>query len=273
MPFEITQNLPANPRVTVKFSGLMVFQPGADNTCDVGVHQRSPSHVFQVILVVNRPNQAATLIPVLTGPLRAPIVIRLGSTSPSAGDFKVFEKGTFTQTLQGSDRHDARWAINLQSPVRDIKVNEGAKPFVTLKTGVLFTPSLTPQILKPKFTRPPAAEMEIERFASELAVAIEQPGGGTKVILEWTDGGNQRSIALPLGTDTDVEDENTEYTLYFINEPPNFGSEPHDEMALYYQVLRRNGEPIHERDQCKLKFDMNLIRLDQMPCNPVRLDP
>lgn len=269
MPFEKTENLPANPLVTVKFSGLMVFQPGADNTCDVGVHRLSTSHVFQVLLVISRPNTVPTLIRVLTGPLSSQFVIRLGSAGPSAGDFKVFEKGNFTHTLQGSDRHDARWAINLQSPDRDIKVNEGGNPGLTLKTGTLFAPSLTPTALKPKFTRPPAAEMEIERFASELAVAIEPPAA-TRVLLEWTDEGNPQSIALPFGDD---DEGGTRYTVYFLNEPPNFNSEPHDEMALYYDILRRNGEPIHERDQCKLKFEKNVIRLDQMPCNPVRLDP
>lgn len=269
MPFETTQNLPSDPLVTVKFTGLMVLQPGADNTCDVGVHNVSTTHVFQAILVVSKPDNPPTLIPLFSGPLQAPFMIRLGSATPSAGDFKVFEKEPFTQTLQGSDRHDARWAINLQSPAGDIKVNEGAMPFVTLKTGVLYTPSLSAQVLKPKFTRPPAAEKEIERFASELAVAIKPPGG-TKVVLEWRDGENRRTVALPFGSD---DDDDTRYTVYLINEPPNFGSELHDEMALYYQVLQRNGQPIEERDRCKLKIKKDQVRLDQMPCNPITLNP
>src|SRR5215211_278653 len=156
MPFEKTQNLPPNPLVTVKFSGLLVLQPGANNTCNVGVHRFNFTHLFQAILVVSKQGQAApTLITLLTGPLQAPFLIRL-EPDPGAGDFKVFEKDPFTQTSQGSHKNDARWAINLQSPDGDIKVNEGAMPFVTLKTGVLFTPDLSKEDLKPKFTRPPA---------------------------------------------------------------------------------------------------------------------
>src|SRR5829696_7549739 len=114
MPFETTQNLPANPLVTVKFSGLMVLQPGDNKTCNVGVHRFNRTHLFQVILVISKPNQAPTLITLFTGPLQDNFLIRLDPDPGAAGDFKVFEKEPFTHTAQGSDPNDARWAINLQ---------------------------------------------------------------------------------------------------------------------------------------------------------------
>lgn len=268
MPFETTPNLPGNPLVTVKFSGLMVLHPGADNTCNVGVHKVEPTHLFQAILVVSKRGQVApTLITLLTGPLLAPFLIRL-DPDPGAGDFKVFEKGPFNPTAPGSDDKDSRWAINLQSPDGDIKVNEGAMPFVTLKTGVLFTPSLSKKVLKPKFKRPPAKDaMELEHFAAELAVAIDRPPG-KNVKLEWTDPARQMNKTLPL------DDEDTHYTIYFINEPPNLGAAEHDELKLYYKILQRNGAPVPETEQCTLDVEIPpQFRLDQIPCNPVTLNP
>lgn len=266
MPFEPTQNLPPDPLVTVKFSGLLVIHPGADNTCDVGVHKFNSTHVFQVILVVSKPGEAPTLIPLLTGPLQDRFLVRL-NPDLGAGDFKAFEKGDFTQTLRGSDPKDARWAINLQSSDSDIKVNQGGMPFVTLTTGVLFAPSLSDETLKPKLKRPPATRsMPLEHFAPELAVAIE-PRAGTTVELAWENFGNPFKKTLP-------RNGATRYTVYFINEPPNLGSDPHDELALYYRILRRNGAVIPDTEQCELTFEIDHHeRLDQIPCNPVTLNP
>ena len=268
MPFEKTQILPSDPLLTVKFSGLLVLQPGADRTCDVGVHKFNRTHLFQAILVVSKVNQAPTLITLLTGPLQSQFLIR-PVPDPGIGDFKVFEKDPFTQTLPGSDPNDARWAINLQSPGRDITLNQGAMPFVTLKTGVLFTPSLTDKALAPKFIRPPAAQMQLEHFAPELSVAIDPPKEA-KVLLEWTDLGNPMGRLLPLDGD---DPATTRYTVYFVNEPPSLDSEPHDELLLYYKILRKKGAPVADVEQCKLIVDKGAVRLDQMPCNPVRLDP
>src|ERR1044072_4492804 len=146
MPFDTTPNLPGNPLVTVKFSGLMVLQPGDNKTCKVGVHKFNRTHLFQAILVISKPGQAPILITLFTGPLQDNFSIRLDpDPNPAQGDFKVLQKGNFDPTTlanpnpAGADNNanDYRWAINLQAPAGGIAINEGGAPSVILKTGVL----------------------------------------------------------------------------------------------------------------------------------------
>ncbi len=106
MPFTTTNIPPStNPLVTIAFSGLIVLRPGANNTCEIGVHKFSRDHQFQVLLVVEKlvqqPNPAPppltvpvplppVLVPLIVGPLFAPFTISLDpDPTPGAGDKRV----------------------------------------------------------------------------------------------------------------------------------------------------------------------------------------
>jgi hypothetical protein len=181
------------------------------------------------------------------------------------GNFKVFAKDPFDRTTARSHINDYRWGINMRSKHLDAYINDGAKPTVILKTGVLFTPDLTKPSLIPKLTCPTGGTEELKQIATHFAVSIPS---ATKVAIEWKDQGNKRKIYLP----RPGEDERTIYTLYLINEPQNFDGFPHDELPLYYKVLESGGAEIPDTDQCKLKFE-GATRSDEIPCMPIVLNP
>ena len=261
MAFDLTDNEPApNSPVTLTFSGLMVLKPGANNTCDIGVHRFNRDHLFQVILIENKPNQPPTLTTLLTGPLTGPFSIFLDS-NPDAGDFKAFAPGTFARN--GEDERDFRWAINFREHHEDAQVNGGVEPVINLKTGVLYTPSLTRPGLAPRLTRT-GASVELNRIAEELAVAIAR-SEGRRVVLQWQDLGVEKTVPLPLDSDTT-------YTVAFTNNPPNLVLEPHDELALYYRILKVDNSSIADELQFRLAVARG-ARSDEVPCMPTTLNP
>jgi hypothetical protein len=268
MAFNTTATPPTiNSLVTIKFSGLMVLRPkeGANDICEICVHRHSREHSNQVILIVNKPNLPPTLVPLLGGALTADFEIRLNPDS--AADFKIFQRDPFDRTLPNSHVNDIRWAINLRGPNPDARPNNGAKPVATLKMGVLYTSNLTNPPLDPVLTCPTGGPVSLKQFAGDLAAAID-PAGKT-VLLKWKDMGDDKDVTLP----RDFDPPNTSYTLYFINEPPNLASAPHDELPLYYKVLEKsNGAPIPPGEQCKLKF-ADETRSDEFPCMPILLNP
>ena len=271
MPFKTTNVRPdVNALVTIKFSGLMVLQPGPDETCNIGLHRLNRDHSNQVLLIVHKPGLPVTVVPLLTGPLTAPLVIKL-SSEPELGDFTIYERDPFDRTLPTSDVFDHRWAINLRPFNPEARLNYGAKPIVTLRTGTLYTSNLSNPALDPKFTAPGVVEdEELNQFAGDLAAAITPPAD-TKVILEWEDHGDSKGISLPrLGEEDDAE---IRYTVCFINEPPNYASDTQEELPLYYKVLHKNnGQVVPEEEQCTLKFTPG-TRSDEVPCMPIILNP
>src|SRR5262245_20634996 len=163
MPFTPTNVPPSTtPLVTVAFSGLILLRPGANNTCEIGVHRFTRDHQFHVVLVVERleqqnptpppatvpPPLPPEIVPLLVGPLFAPFSISL-EPDPGAGDFKVFAKDPFNRLVPPSHPLDYRWAINFRDLHLNLDFNEGARPVGTLKTGVLYTPNLTDPSLAP----------------------------------------------------------------------------------------------------------------------------
>ena len=278
MPFTRTDVPPSTtPPITIKFSGLMVLQPGAImDTCEIGVHKFDRcDHLFQMILLVSKPNPTVMqpplpplppiMVPLVTGPLTAQVWIRLASNPrPDNGTFKVFAKDPFTRTSPPSHVNDYRWGVNLRSRHLDAYTTDGAKPSVILKTGVLYAPDLTRDGLRPQLVCPGTIE-ELNHIATHFAVTI-QPSG--PLVIEWNDQGNERALALPRERDP----EGTVYTLYLINEPPNFDGLPHDELPLYYRVLASGGMPIPAEQRCELKFATG-TRSDEIPCMPITLNP
>ena len=279
MPFETTANVPpVNPKVTVVFSGLLVFRPGAaENTCEVGVHRFSNNHVTQLLLLVNKPGKPPMPIPLLRGPLTSDFSINLKTgANPVPADFTVFAASPepFERNNAANSELDYRWAVNFKHP--DIhpnaNINVGAQPFIKLTTGVLFTPHLTRNGLGPRLMRP-AGTVELHRIAANMAVAIN-PAAGTNVSLSWSDLGESRSRTLP--RPIDAAEPNTTYTLLVINDPPSLSEEFHDEMGLYYKVLEDRDTHIAFAVNDQFIFDCGSIpgsKTDEVPCLEGRLEP
>lgn len=268
MAFQTTTNEPVlNPPVTVTFSGLMVLKPGANNTCDIGVHRFNRDHLFQVILIVQKPDRPPTLTPLLTGPLTAPFSIGL-SSNPAVGDFMVFAP-TPDPFVRGIPNHekDVRWAINFRDHHPNVQTNGGVEPLINLKTGVLYSSNLTSPTLAPRLTLPDLSSIPLHRIAEDLAVSIVPPAG-TQVVLRWEDVGVETMLELPPLDG----DPTTTYTVAFTNNPPNFSGEPHDELGLYYRVLKNGNVSFTQAMQFTLAIARG-VRSDEVPCMPVLLNP
>lgn len=267
MPFNTTNVPPSTtPLVTVVFSGLIVLRPGANNTCEIGVHRFARDHQFQVILVVNKPRLPPILVPLLIGPLTSPFSIRL-DPDPGNGNFAVFARDPFDRTRPNSHDLDHRWTINFKDLHMNAQINSGAQPTGTLKTGVLYTPHLSDPILAPRLRRPNSPDFMLNHIASNLAASIDPPGN-TKVLLEWHDLGDPVELTLKRPQDP----AGTLYTLYFINDPPNINTEAHDEFSHYYKILESGGAPIPGQQRFELRFGTP-TRTDEIPCMPGILNP
>jgi hypothetical protein len=269
MPFTNVAVAPSTtPPVTILLSGLMVIQPGPNNnTCEIGVHKFSRTHSFQVILVVNKPNRPPALVPIFTGPLLAPFEIRLATNPEPIPDFVVFARDPFDRTLPNSDPLDHRWAINMRLKHATARINDGAKPVITLKTGTMYTPNLTDPSLAPKLTRTGSPVDLLRQIASHLAVSITPPAG-TKVLLKGLDLGDPLTLAVP----RDKDPVGTQYTLCLINEPTSILADPHDEFPLYYQILEDTGAPIPSSVRFNFEFASGATS-DEVPCMPITLIP
>lgn len=288
MPFTPTNVPPSTtPLVTIAFSGLILLRPGANNTCEIGVHKFNRDHEFHVFLVVEKlvqPNPTPppptvprplppVLVPLIAGPLTAPFTIRRDpDPNPAAGDFRVFEQNPFTRVVPPSHPLDQRWAINFRGLHANAHPNDGVQPVGTLKTGVLYTPNLTDPSLVPDLrTTTGAPPIPLNQIASNLGVSIDVPitTPQTGVALEWRDQGDPVSLVLPRPRD---DASTTKYTIYFINEPPIINAEDEDEFANYYRVLEIAGAPIPTNQRFQLHFATG-TRTDEIPCAPGTLNP
>lgn len=277
MDFQKTVNPPAvKPPVTLTFSGLMVLEPGPNNTCEVGVHRFNRDHLFQVMLIVNQPDEAPVLIPLLAGPLTAPFTVRLDpDPNPDGGDFIAFAPtpGAFVRNHAANHVKDFRWSINLIPLHPNVRTNRGAEPRIMLKTGVLYTPNLSHVSLAPRLVREGSPDIPLNQIAADLGVSIVPPDG-TSVFLEWEDLGDVQRQRLPRVRNEDGEEAadppGTTYTVSFINYPPNLSDPSHDELAHYYRIMEENGTRILHNAQFSLAFASG-ARLDIAPCMPVTL--
>lgn len=273
MPFATTSiSPPTNPVVTIVFSGLTLIRSGPNGTCEVGVNRLSREHILQVLLIVKRPNLPPLPIPLVGGHLTAPFNIRFQPDPAAAGDFVAFaQPGAFNRNPSTDDPLDYRWAINLRDaslhPGADF--NDGARPIVSLKTGILYTPHLSHPSVVPTLVRPGSTPVVLNRIAVNLAAAIIL--AGRRLLLNWRDMGEDKNILLP--RDSDIPHPNTTYTICFINDPANFSTLPHDELAEMYKVLHVANAEIPRPQRWSLQYTQPFGRTDEIPCLTGLLDP
>jgi hypothetical protein len=272
MPFATTNIPPSTSplaKVTVKIAGLLLLRPKG-NECEIGVHRLSPIHLFQAILVVQKPGLPPTLIRLLTGPLTGPFSIMV-DPAPATG-FSAFAADSFDRSGSPTNHDkDYRWAVNLRERHPDATLNDGAFPAVTLNSGVLYTSTLsrTNQLELRRGT-----EVEpLYKAAADLAIAIDLPEGSF-VKLSWTESGTTQHETLPRASD----DPGTTYTISLMNDPPLASPAAHDELDLYYMVLDAGrgaaAGAIPAADRWKLVIPENPAgRTDEIPCLPITLHP
>lgn len=274
MAFTTTTTVPSlNSTVTIRFSGLMLLEP-VGNTCEVGVHRFSPFHEFQAMLIVHKPNLPLTFIRLTTGHLTGPLTFDL-FPAPAPG-FSAFVQEPFSRDDPNSNPKDHRWSLNLQEQHAGAGFNDGARPVAILKSGVLYTgnltrPGLNPELV-PAIPGGPAPVNLHLGFAADLAVSIDNitapPNGG--LFISWEELGESRQLILPRPLDV-VNHPGTIYTIALINDPPTSNPVTHDELALYYKVLRvggNPGNPIPLNQQYRLKVNG---QTDEIPCMPITL--
>ena len=271
MPFATTTTPPAtNAKVTIKFAGLMILKPGADDSCEIGIHRFSSYHSFQVMVVVCKPKRPPTLIRLVSGALTRPLAINVRNPGRKVQ--------VFTPTAEPFDRNSAanhvldfRWAINLREMHENVDFNDGARPIATLNSGTLYSPNLIPAE-SPDLVQGNGStghRIQLHRFAADLAASLKI-GAGNTVTLSWDELGEPRSFIMPRRSDP----RGTRYTVSLMNDPPISNAEPHDEMRLYYKVLEVGGAAIGEDRQFRFAAPtISEPSTDEIPCMPVVLNP
>jgi len=267
MAFTVTHTLPTiNSKITVKFAGLVILRPNGANMCDIGIHRFNSTHLFQAFVIVDKPKLPPTLIRLTNGPLTAQFKI---VADPVTTHFKVFTRDDdpFDPNASGNDALDYRWAINMRDLNAGVDFNEGAQPIATLNDGILYTSNLSKDGLQPVLVQH-GVEHPRKQIAADLSASINLPDGGT-LNMTWGEAGDEKRFELPrLGFDP----PNTTYTIILLNDPPAVAPSPHDELALFYKVLRISGSEVGENDQAQLIYK-GAHKLDEIPCPPVTLNP
>jgi hypothetical protein len=242
----------------------MLLKPGADNSCEIGIHRLSDTHSFQAMVIVNKPGRAPSLIRLLTGPLTGQFGINV--TPEPSTRVRAFTPttGSFDRNARNDDL-DFRWALDMREMQEsDVDFNDGARPTATLNTGILYTSTLTNRELNPELVRGSSRE-PLHRFSADLAAAVDLPDR-SRLELSWDEGGEFREYRLPRRVDRD--DPRTTYTVVLLNDPPITTAAAHDELAYYYEVLEHRGVGIAAGSRYRMSFSSGPTT-DEIPCMPV----
>jgi len=264
MPFTVTNTPPnVNSKVTVKFAGLMLLRPNGNFNCDIGIHRFAPGHMFQAMLIVNKPGLPPTLIRLTTGPLMTDLTI---TANPPNTGFRVYAKDNnlFDPANPNNDRLDHRWTIDLYKRNPGINfLDEGTKPFATLNDGTLYASNLSKEDLKPVLVRGEHEREELIYVAADLSASIELPGQAI-LMMSWREFGKPKSLKLPRDVDQNLS---ATYTIVLLNDPPSTELASHDELALYYDVVRKNGQEVPNNEKWQLIYEGG--KSDEIPCLPI----
>jgi hypothetical protein len=278
MAFTRTDTPPnTNAKITVVFSGLMLLRQAANDSCEIGIHRFDPGHTFEANLIVKKANRPPRLIRLQTGLPTSNFQMTVFPTPPPVG-IRAFAATAdpFDRSNQNNNVLDYRWSFNFRKLRQHdtVDFNEGAQPVATLNTGVLYTPTLSRQGLNiqqicPNPNPPPTeTATPLYRVAAELAFAIDLTGN-SRMVIGWNDFGKPQTQELPRAGEENEAD--TTYTISLLNQPPFSDPTAHDELRLYYDVLRRNGQPIPNLEQCRLEI-RDAQKNDQIPCLPVLIE-
>jgi hypothetical protein len=266
MAFTVTHTTPnVNSKATIKFAGLMLLRPNGTKNCDIGIHRFAHTHMFQAMLIVNKPGLPPTLVRIITGPLMSDLTI---TTNPPGSGFQVFTKddNPFDPKNLNNHRLDYRWTIDFNARNPGVTTNDGAQPIATLNDGVLYTSNLSKPGLKPALVRGTQKD-ELAFVAADLSASIELPQG-TILLMAWREFGKAKTFLLPRDIDKDT---GATYTIVLLNDPPGIEPAAHDELAVYYDVLRKGSAEVPREEKWSLIYE-NAPKSDEIPCLPVVLN-
>lgn len=267
MSFTVTNTPPnVNSKVTIKFAGLMLLRPDGNFNCDIGIHRFAEGHMFQAMLIVEKPGLPPTLIRLTTGPLMTDLTI---TANPPNTGFRVYAKDNnpFDPANPNNDRLDSRWTVDLERLNPGVLfLEEGTEPLATLNDGTLYSSNLSKEGLKPVLVRG-AERKELHFVAADLSAAIELPGQAV-LMMSWREFGEPKSLKLPRDVDNNI---NAKYTIVLINDPPSIEPPAHDELDLYYDVVRKNGQPVGDNEKWQLVYE-DAPKSDEIPCLPIVLN-
>jgi len=262
-------------KVTVDLAGLMVLEPTANDTCKIGIHRFAKDHTFQATLVVKKADRPPRLIRLQTGiPSSALFSINRYSSTPFQGVQAFAPNTNFNRNDTVDNLLDYRWGFNIRDLPGHATVtpNDGATPIVTLNSGILYSSVLSHRGQSIKQTCG-TTQTILPRIAADLAFAIDLPGdltqpGSPKVVINWSDFGKPQELVLP--RPGEEGETTTKYTLSLLNDPAFSDPQAHDELELYYQVLKQNGGEVPNK--CSLEIAAG-TKSDQIPCLSVFIEP
>lgn len=281
--------LPSSPLLTVYFSGLLIVNPLTDAVCEIGVHHDTTSaeprkHHLKIRLKVTLADHGVINVPIHAGPLEQPFRIKVFNPVDSTiGAY--YKQGAFRRDPGRDDGRDLRWALNLEGEEfhrGDLSSDSAElKPVVRVENGgVFFTSERTdPSIFG--ITRylgasNPASGVPMDSIANVIGVGIDVAERGTIELSGFK--GSPQTLTLPRPIDKD----GSTYELFITNRPIGEMMPEPDELAHYYEVLKKSGganipdpEKWHVHIELLGQFfeDMDATKrpkkTDEIPCMPI----
>lgn len=277
MPFTPVTTLPENPDVRIFFSGLMILEPRADNTCEVFVHSSAPRHYLTIEVRRKRAGRPDELMMRHIGPLAY-----IGSDSPVDAPIHGMDIRKVTDGPKGirsfipttppadGDPQSLGLAIDFQTAgfhngnpqSIDPRTNEpfhlldidplGSRPSILLDDGTFYTAALTRSDLTIRLQHPDGSDRVLAPFASLIGADISLEEDSSLVIL-WRQFGKLERLELE-------RTEGTSYEIYIVNDPlfesnsiDDLEKDPkHDEFREYYKILHR----VPTNQQFRLSVDV-----------------
>jgi hypothetical protein len=280
MPFDrSTVPLPTSPDVTVELTGLLLFMPANNSSsCAIGVHRTAPDHKLEIALVVCEPGKPPCLVPLHSGNLESePFSIRVTPDSHRVSAWKPTLL-PFDRANPANDETDLQWAVDINQMHPEGLNCINVHPCVTIYDGIFYTRKKSKEEKVDVDLVRGTSHTNLHSIAGTIGVAITL-SGQSKVLLDWRNSAGPQTENLPREGDL----PGTTYVLSIRNVPPPPATTPgHNEMAHYYEVLRRlDGSEV----PAEQKFDLNVTlkpveetrpgirKTDEIPCMPTIFGP
>lgn len=285
MPFTPVDALPSNPDVRIFFSGLMILEPQADNTCEVFVHSSAPRHYLTIEVRRKQCGRPDELMMRHVGPLA--FLGHDDDAEPPIHGMRIIkvtdeEKGIrgFFPTAPPADGapESLELAINFEragfhngnpemgidpvtnQPFRLLDVDPlGGRPSILLDDCTFYTAAKTRSGFEIVLKHPDGSERVLPPFASLIGADITLEEDSSVVML-WRQFGKVERLELKRAPDTS-------YEIYIVNDPlfendsiGNLQRDPkHDEFREYYKILPRVPTDQQFRLEVRIPDDDSLL--------------
>jgi len=242
MPFTPTNDLGPNPAVRIFFSGLLILEPLADNTCQVFVHNSSIDHNLSIEVRRKRQGKPDIIIMRILGPLS----FTGGDPSRTHGLLiRSIGIPTGPKGIKGYDSQGSSEGTKLRdsfdlSKIHDVLPGQvdvvGGLPSILLDDATFYTAELTPMkaTLKKKDGKKEVNLTEVPQVIG-ANVYLDPRDPNQQLQLTWRQSGRDVNLNLEQSKDFTYE--------VYINNEPLFEDDSvaapfkHDEFEEYYKIL------------------------------------